>query len=118
MPIEIRLQSTDPARPNEELLRQILEHQDELADFLKEEEPTITGVTVEPPAGFPTGLETFAIAVAIAFATGVATGVAKGAGGEVGKAIGAEAGKRIGVRIRLWINKKFPDVVVKEVSEK
>ncbi len=118
MPIEVRLQSTDPARPNEELLRQILARQNDLADFLREEEPTVTGVKVEPPAGFPTGLEAFAIAVAVAFATGVATGVAKGAGAEVGKAIGAEAGKRIGVRIRLWINKRFPDVIVEEVSEK
>jgi len=118
MPFEIRLQSTDPARPNEELLQQILERQEDLATFLKEEDPEVKDVRVEPQAGFPTGLEPFVIAVAVAFATGLATGLAKGAGGEIGKQLGAEAGKRIGVRIRLWIQKEFPDVVVKEVSEK
>jgi hypothetical protein len=118
MPFEIRLQSSDPARPNEELLRQILERQHDLADFLKEDNPSVKDAAVEPQAGFPTGLEAFVITVAIAFATGVATGMAKGAGAEVGKAIGEEAGKRIGVRIRLWIKKEFPDVIVEEVSEK
>lgn len=118
MPFEVRLQSTDPARPNEELLQQILERQQDLASFLKQDDPSVEDARVEPQAGFPTGLEPFVIAVAVAFATGVATGFAKGAGGEIGKQVGAEAGKRIGVRIRLWIQKEFPDVVVKEVSEK
>ncbi|MGH9584427.1 MAG: hypothetical protein ACRD4O_15995 [Bryobacteraceae bacterium] len=118
MPFEIRLQSTDPARPNEELLRQILERQGDLADFLKEEDPSVEDAKVAPQAGFPTGLEPFVISVVVAFATGFAVGVVKGAGGEIGKQVGAELGKRIGVRIRLWIQKEFPDVAVKEVSEK
>jgi hypothetical protein len=118
MPFEVRLQSTDPARPNEELLQRILERQQDLANFLKQDEQSVEDARVEPQAGFPTGLEPFVIAVAVAFATGFATGVAKGAGGAIGKQVGEEVGKRIGVRIRLWIQKEFPDVVVKEVTEK
>lgn len=118
MPFEIRLQSTDPARPNEALLQQILDRQNDLAGFLEKENSDVEGATIEPLAGFPTGLETFAIVVAVAFVTGVAKGVAEGAGAEVGKAIGAEAGKRIGARIRLWIEKEFPEAAVEEVSEK
>jgi hypothetical protein len=118
MPFEVRLQSTDPTRPNEKLLQQILERQQDLANFLKQDEQSVEDARVEPQAGFPTGLEPFVIAVAVAFATGFATGVAKGAGGAIGKQVGEEVGKRIGVRIRLWIQKEFPDVVVKEVTEK
>lgn len=118
MPYEIVLKSTDPARPNEALLEEILAGQNDLADFLAVDDPEVEGASVTPLAGFPTGLETFAIVVAVTFATAFVKGVAKGAGAEIGKAVGEEAGKRIGVRIRLWIQKKFPDVVVQTVSEK
>ena len=117
MPFEIRLQSTSTARPNETLLRQILERQNDLTAFLKEDIPSVKNATVEPQAGFPTGLETFAITVAVVFVTGVATGIAKGAGGKIGEAIGEELGKRIGVRIRRWIQSEFPDVLVEDDPE-
>ena len=113
-PIEIRFKSTDPVRPNEELLNQIIDHQSELADFLREDEPSVEQTQVEPVAGFPTGLEVIAIVVAVNFATGFAKGFGKGAGEEVGKAVGEEVGKRIGARIRLWIRTRFPDVVVED----
>jgi flagellar biosynthesis/type III secretory pathway protein FliH len=112
--IEIQLKSTDSLRPNEELVQQILSRQDELSRFLQEDQPGIEKVTVEPEAGFPTGLEVFAIAVAITFATAFAKGFAEGAGKETGKAFGEEVGKRLGARVRLWIRREFPDVVVTE----
>jgi flagellar biosynthesis/type III secretory pathway protein FliH len=112
--IEIQLKSTDSLRPNEELVQQILSRQDELSQFLQEDEPGIEKVTVEPEAGFPTGLEVFAITVAITFATAFAKAFAEGAGKETGKAIGEEVGKRLGARVRLWIRREFPDVVVEE----
>ena len=118
MAYEVRLQSTDPGRPNEALLQQILDRQSELSEFLKEDDSTVKGAEVEPPAAFPTGLETFVILVAVSFVTGIATGIAKGAGGEIGNAIGKEAGKRIGARIRQWIKREFPDVVIEDVSER
>ncbi len=119
MPIEIRLNSTNPARPNDELLKQILTlaGTGDLAKFLQEEEPKVESAAIEPQAGFPTGLEPFVIAVAIAFGTGLATGFSKGVGAKVGEAMGEEAGKRIGARIRVRIQTRFPDVNVDEDSE-
>jgi hypothetical protein len=115
---EYRLESTDLARPNQVLLEQILARQNDLTAFLKEEEPAVDDSKITPEAAFPTGLEFFVISVAVAFGTGLATGIAKGAGGEIGKAIGQEAGQRIGARIRLWIQREFPDVTVKQIPEK
>ena len=106
MELEVRLQSTDPARPNEELLRQILEQQNDLARFLEEDEPEVDGATVAPQAGFPTGLEPFVISVVIALAGSTLK--------KIGEAVGEELGRRIGARIRLWIKRRFPDVVVDE----
>jgi hypothetical protein len=119
MPIEIRLNSTDPARPNDELLKQMqaLADTGDLAKFLREEEPKVEGATIEPQAGFPSGLDPFVIAVSIAFGTGFATGFAKKAGTKVGEAMGEEAGKRLGARIRAWIDERFPDVNVDDDSE-
>ena len=113
MQIEIHIQSTDEARPDAELLRQILDSQEELNRFLKDSQPEIARVQVEAKGGFPTGLEPFAIAVGIAFVTGVAEGFAEGVGEGMAKPIGKEIGERIGARIRQWIKQKFPDIVVK-----
>jgi|SRR5258708_2655394 hypothetical protein len=110
MPIEIRLNSTDPARPNDELLKQMqaLAKTGDLAKFLQEEEPEVKGAVIEPQAGFPTGLEPFVIAVLIALGTGAAEGF--------GEVMGKAAGKRLGARIREWIDKRFPDVDVDDDS--
>ena len=112
--IEIHLQSTDSLRPNDELVRQILARRDELTDFLHAEDPEVESIDVEPEAGFPTGLELFAITVVFTFGKAFIEGFAEGAGKEAGKAIGEEMGKRLGARIRLWIQKEFPDVIVEE----
>jgi hypothetical protein len=113
MKFEIPLKSEDPARPNDHLLRQILAQQNDLVDFLREEDSDVEGITVEPLAGFPTGLEVFVITVVVSFGTGVAAGIAKGVGNEIGKTIGSEVGRRIGARIRLWLERRFPDLDVR-----
>ncbi len=118
MEVEITLQSTDKARPNNKLWEQIEGRQNELAEFLRQEEPEVESADMKPKAGFPTGLETFVIVVAVAFATGVAKGVAEGVGKEVGKPIGEHLGRKVGARIRAWLNANFPDTNITGVSEK
>ena len=109
MPIELRLKSHDPTRPNDKLWREIEMRQDELVAFLNREkpgeQPEVSEVDVKPQAGFPIGLETFVIVVAISFA--------KGFGSELGKI----AGRAVGNKIRAWIKDSFPDVEVVDVSE-
>jgi hypothetical protein len=118
MPIEVRLQSMDPVRPNDQLLEQIQASQQDLLRFLQEEDKEVSSAQVQPKGGFPTGLEPFAILIIVAFAEGFAEGFAKGAGKGVGEAVGEAAGKKLGARIRRWLEDRFPDTNVIEVSEK
>ena len=106
MPIEIRLQSLDAARPNEALWKQIEAQQNDLVTFLQKEEPEVESAQIEPQAGFPTGLESFVIVIAIGFAKGVAEGAGQG------------VGRKLGARIRRWLETKFPDTKIFDVSEK
>jgi hypothetical protein len=118
MLVEVTLQSTDRARPNNKLWEQIESRQNQLTEFLQEEEPEVQSADLQPKAGFPTGLETFVIVVAVSFATGVAKGVAEGAGEEIGKPIGHHFGKKVGARIRAWLEANFPDTNITDVSDK
>jgi hypothetical protein len=117
MEIELTLQSTDGARPNNKLWEQIESRQNELTEFLREAEPDVQSADVRPKAGFPTGLETFVIVVAVAFATGLAKGVAESAGEEIGKPVGQHLGRKVGSRIRVWLKENFPDTNIADVPE-
>ncbi len=106
MAIEIRVESSDPRRPNPELWSQIEASQSELNSFLRKENPQIENATVEPLSGYPSGLEAFVIVVVIEFAKGVAEGAAHA------------GGKALGEQIVKWLKSKFKDIRVSEIEKK
>ena len=98
MKVEITLQSTDSARPNNKLWEQIESRHGELLEEMRKEEPAVQSAEVTPKAGFPTGVETFVIVVAIAFATGVA---------ELAKQAGKGSESRLGSKLERRSAPKF-----------
>src|SRR4051794_21951208 len=78
MELELVFESRSPALPVDEMLHQILNSQEGLAQHLRSAGLQVKDVSIEPPAEFPKGAKKLLVRITIAFLLGAA-----GEGGKV-----------------------------------